>query len=184
MEHNAEVWRPVKGYEGLYEVSNYGKVKSLIRGLIMSLKLEKTRGKQYERLSVVLCGPDGHKRKKVHRLVMEAFVPNPKNLPEVNHKDCDAKNNFVWVNPDGTVDLEKSNLEWCDRWYNTHYGDIGEKIGKSKRKKIIQEAEGKIIMIWDSVTKASMALSGKKTGNIWFALKNNSTAYGYKWRYA
>lgn len=184
MQLEIEIWRPVKGYEGLYEVSNWGRVRSMRKGQILSPKLEKTKGKQYERFSVMLCGPDGHKRKKVHRLVAEAFIPNPESLPEVNHKDCDAKNNFIWVNEDGSVDLQKSNLEWCDRWYNTHYGDIREKIGAPRRKKIAQVKSGKIIKIWGSASEASLAISGRKTGNIWFALKRGSTAYGYEWRYA
>ena len=53
---------------------------------------------------------------------MEAFVPNPHNYPCVNHKDENRGNNFIWVNPDGSVDLEKSNLEWCSHKYNLNYG--------------------------------------------------------------
>ena len=58
----------------------------------------------------------------IHRLVAEAFLQNLNNLPQVNHKDENKANNFVWVNEDGSVDLEKSNLEWCTNDYNIHFG--------------------------------------------------------------
>lgn len=182
-----EYWRPVVGYEGLYEVSNFGRVRSFHKDTphIMSLKYEKSsRRKNYIRLSVMLCKDGIVKRYKVHRLVGVAFIPNPLGLPEINHKDENPLNNFVFINPDGSVDQEKSNLEWCDRWYNTHYGNICKKISKSRKRKILQMQGDVIVSVWDSASEATIFLTGKKTGNIWFALKNGWTAYGYKWKYA
>ncbi len=107
-----EQWRPVKGYEGKYVVSNLGNVMSLPRTYVdkdgsfctvdgMTLtKTDDTRG--YDRVSI-----GKHKQRRVHRLVAEAFIPNPLNLPEVNHKDGNKKNNAV------------TNLEWV-----THQGNI------------------------------------------------------------
>lgn len=116
-----EIWKPVRGYDGLYEVSNYGRVRNARTKRILKQQLD---GKGY--LRVGLCKNGIMKTHKVHRLVAETFIPNPNNLPQVNHKNEDKTDNFVWVNPDGTVDLEKSNLEWCTRKYNLNYGNYKE----------------------------------------------------------
>lgn len=179
-----EEWRPVVGYEGLYEVSNLGQVKSLDRvvnakngstavkrGKIMSIHTRKEDGRK----DIMLCGKDGHKRLKIHRLVAMAFLPNPENFPEVNHKDENPSNNAVW------------NLEWCDRWYNTHYGRYSEKISEKLSVPVLQIKDGVIIKRWKSTVDASryFSVNGNGTGNIWFALKGaTKTAYGYEWRYA
>ena len=114
-----EEWRPVVGYEGIYEVSNTGKVRSLDmyvkigygnyrlhKGKVISL-LKKG---EYGYIQVNLCYNGKLYKKYVHRLVAQAFLPNPDNLPEVNHRDEDKRNNRV------------DNLEWCDRSYNLKYG--------------------------------------------------------------
>ena len=114
----SEEWRPIEGYEGLYEVSNTGRVRSLDRycyrlhkGKVLS-PAKDTDGY----LQVVLhCNGKQHQR-KVHRLVAQAFIENPDNLPEVNHKDEDKTNNRV------------DNLEWCDRSYNINYGSRKDKV--------------------------------------------------------
>lgn len=109
-----EEWRPVVGYEGLYEVSNLGRVRSLDRYV-------KGKGESYRLHKGKVLSPgiksDGYlivnlQRRMfyVHRLVTEAFLPNPDNLPEVNHKDEDKTNNRV------------DNLELCDHKYNMNYG--------------------------------------------------------------
>ena len=100
-----EEWKPIKGYEGLYEVSNMGRVKSLRYGKerIMSTP-DNSIG--YRNVTLV---KRAHKQKRVHRLVAEAFIPNPMNLPVVNHLDGDKHNNCV------------SNLEWCTKKENTNH---------------------------------------------------------------
>ena len=109
-----EIWKPVVGYEGLYEVSNLGRVRSLDRydsrnhfrkGRIMK---QSYCSKGY--LTIDLCLNRKNKKCLVHRLIAQAFIPNPDNLPEINHKDEDKTNNSV------------ENLEWCDRSYNNTYG--------------------------------------------------------------
>ena len=100
-----EEWKAIPGYEGLYEVSNMGNVRNVRRNTL--LRLSKTNNR-YVRVS--LCKNGIKTGLTVHRLVAEAFIPNPDNLPEVNHKDEDKTNNNV------------ENLEWCDHKYNMNYG--------------------------------------------------------------
>lgn len=115
-----EEWRPIEGYEGLYEVSNTGQVRSLDRyderncfreGRILKLY---TRKGGYLFVQLHLNGKG--KNYLVHRLVAIAFIPNPDNLPEVNHLDEDKTNNRV------------ENLEFCDRKYNINYGTRTDKV--------------------------------------------------------
>ena len=123
-----EIWRPIVGYEGLYEVSSYGRVRSLDRydnknhfrkGLIMKQN-DSGNGRGY--MSVILCLNGKIKKYLVHRLVAQAFIPNPDNLPEVNHKDENPGNNNV------------TNLEWCDHSYNINYGTRKDKVRESQLK--------------------------------------------------
>ena len=112
-----EVWKDIDGFEGLYQVSSFGRVKSLKR------YVKKSNGKTMlvnERICkpfvnkgyfYVTLSKNGHQpNKKVHRLVASAFIPNPKSLPHINHKDEVLSNN------------KASNLEWCTEDYNRHYG--------------------------------------------------------------
>ena len=145
-----EEWRPVVGYEGLYEVSNTGQVRSLdkydsmnrfLRGRILRLFTD-----ELGYLRAQLYSNSKRKSFLVHRLVAQAFIPNPDNLPQVNHRDENPSNDNV------------DNLEWCDGKYNVNYGtridrirDIrlknGTYTGLSKeeyRKKRYQEKKDKI----------------------------------------
>ena len=120
---NEEIWRPIEGYEGLYEVSSYGRVRSLdryIKNGHSSYRLHK--GKvisllkgEYGYIQVNLYYNGKNYKKYVHRLVAQAFIPNPNNLPQVNHLDEDKTNNRV------------ENLEWCDAKYNINYGSRKDK---------------------------------------------------------
>ena len=92
-----EQWRDIEGFDGLYQVSNQGRVKSLKYGKEKILKGVKSCNGY---LTVGLCKDGKEVRKYIHRLVAEAFLPNPQNLPQVNHKDEDKTNNCV------------ENLEW------------------------------------------------------------------------
>lgn len=108
-----EEWRPIVGYEGLYEVSNLGRVRSFKWGREEIRKLHITK-KGY--LEVGLCKEGKQKMFKVHRLVAQAFIPNPEGLPVINHRDENPKNNKV------------DNLEWCTYKYNSNYGTCKERI--------------------------------------------------------
>ena len=109
-----EIWKDKKNYEGHYQVSNFGRVKSIKFGKEKILK-QSIRHGYY---CVVLSKNGILKNYFVHRLVAEAFIDNPDNLPQVNHKDECKTNNIV------------SNLEWCDRKYNINYGTRTEKCSK------------------------------------------------------
>lgn len=100
-----EEWRAVPGYEGLYEVSNMGNVRNVRRNTL--LRLSKTN---YGYIRVGLCKNGISTGFQVHRLVAQAFIPNPDNLPQINHLDEDKTNNNV------------DNLEWCTAKYNINYG--------------------------------------------------------------
>ena len=159
MENNNEIWKDIPGYEGLYQVSNMGRVRSLNykkkKGSIHIMKTEMARGY----LRVMLS----RKHILVHRLVAEAFIPNPKGLPCINHKDENKTNNFVWVNEDGSIDLEKSNLEWCSYSYNCSYGARIKKLlatrkineGKTAEKPVRQlTLNGTLVTVWPSLMEA------------------------------
>lgn len=112
------VWMPVLGFEELYEVSNLGRVRNK-KGEILKQRIKRTSGTCYK--SVDLWKDGKYHKKYIHRLVAEAFIPNPDELPFVNHKDEDGTNNFI------------DNLEWCTREYNVNYGTAKERRAKKIR---------------------------------------------------
>ena len=190
-----EIWKNIKKFED-YQVSNLGKVKSLKFGKekIMSQKIDR---KGY--LCVNLCKNGKHKKFSVHRLVAEAFIPNPNNYPQVNHKDENKQNNFVYINEDGTVDLEKSNLEYCTNEYNHNYGTAIERAAEkikgrtdivekrvAKLLKPIQQIDlgtGIVLKKWPSIVEVQRKL-GYNQSCISNCLRGRTkTSYGYKWEY-
>lgn len=134
-----EIWRPVNGYEGRYEVSNYGRVKSLQRTIYrkdsdkvhytQKEKILKPTLTNYGYLRINLCNGVSYKSKFVHVLVAEAFIPNPNNYPIINHKDENKQNNIP------------ENLEWCSYQYNCLYGTRLERWKESMRKNKIKKEQ-------------------------------------------
>ena len=120
----------------------------------------------------------------------EAFIDNPSNLPYVNHKDEDKTNNFVFINDDGSVDLEKSNLEWCTPEYNSNYGTRNKRmIDKLTNRKDLSKPighytkQGILINKFPSIQEAERQL-GFAHNNICKCLKHKiKAAYGYIWEY-
>jgi len=148
MFKDREVWATIKGYEGLYEVSNYGNVRSLKFGKIKYLKPAKD-GNGYNH--VILCKNGQKKHFKVHRLVANAFIENPNNLPQINH-----------INEVKT-DNKASNLEWCDSKHNIRYSQARQVMGISKdgRKTILLEAVRDGDLLGYKQSKISNAANGK-----------------------
>lgn len=129
-----EVWKDIVGYEGLYRVSNLGNVYSCYMNKTLSIA---TRSDKYKFVVLRKNGKD--KYMTIHRLVAEAFIPNPDNLPMVNHKDENPSNNCV------------DNLEWCTAQYNATYNDAHIKRGESLCNKVYAyDCDGVLIKEYSS----------------------------------
>lgn len=177
-----EEWRDVQEYEGLYQVSNLGRVKSLDRlvtkndgiQLILKGKILKPNIDKGNYLSVMLSKNGVTKRMKIHRLVAIAFIPNPNNYPEVNHKkEFNKDKNNV------------NNLEWCTSKYNANYGTRNERSAKTKglAKIVYQHSlEGVFIKKWDSTNQCSKY--GFFSSNVSSCCRGKIKRYkGYIWSY-
>lgn len=170
-----EIWRDVKDYEGKYEVSNYGRVRSLNYGKERVLQQCKN---SCGYLMVPLCKDGKQKLCTVHRLVAEAFIPNPYNLPQVNHINEDKQSNIV------------TNLEWCNAAYNTNYGTRTERSTKANRnhpaksKPVYQYTkDGSFIRSYPS-TKEIERQTGIHNGSISHCcLGKRKSAGGYVWSF-
>ena len=168
-----EVWKDIEGYEGAYQVSNYGNGRSLDRYVTMKNRWGSTNTVFLKGKNLVKSAyPNGYlffsvrknnitKQILIHRAVAKAFIPNPDNLPEVNHKDECKTNNVVCFNPDGSIDKERTNLEWCDRSYNSTYNDRHIKIGRilhnrpDMSKKVFKRKNNVLIEVYPSASEAA-----------------------------
>ena len=163
-----EIWKDIVGYEGLYQISNYGNIVSIKNRWGKRVKprnvSKKKKKKGYERVG--LYKDNTQKLFMVHKLVMLAFNPmNGENL-EINHKN--------YIRSDNRLE----NLEWLTHKDNVRY---------SKAKKINQyDLQGNFIKTWDTIKSAAISLNnGKYTSSISLCLSGKSkTAFGFIWRYA
>lgn len=185
-----ENWKDILGYEGFYQVSNLGRVRSvdrIVKGVFGSIQHKKSvilapamnaAGYYF----VVLTKNAKGKAFRVHRLVAEAFIPNPCNYPIINHKDENKLNNNV------------NNLEWCTYSYNTTYNNSMARRQNTKNKnrsygcekKVYQYSiDGHLIKIWKSLIEVSRELHVPwgNIANCCRGTKYRHTAYGYKWSY-
>lgn len=184
-----EVWKDIMGYEGLYQISNLGRVKSLdrvakcrngirlVKGKILTLRRSGVilkDGSYY--LGIILT--DNNKNKtnfKIHRLVATHFCinPNPDLFTEVNHIDENKHNNVY------------SNLEWCDRKTNNHHSLITEKLNELKKKPVLQYTlEGILISEFSGIREAAKAVGLKTHRWISACCKGDvKQAGGYVWKY-
>lgn len=167
-----EEWRDIKGFEGLYQVSNLGNVKRLKSYWCKKERIVKQSPNNQGYLRLTLCKNNVKYPKRVHRLVAEAFLPNPDNLPQVNHKDENKLNNRV------------DNLEWCTAQYNINYGTCVQRTAEKNRIKVNQYTKNmEFIREWHSITDAAHSFNAK-CGNISKCCKHRlPQAYGYIWRY-
>ena len=188
-----EIWKSIKNYEGLYEISNYGRVKSinrLVKGRWGFTKInEKILNLVFDKdgyLIVTLCKDGKQKVGKVHRLVAEAFLDNPNNYPVINHIDGRKENNNV------------ENLEFCTQSHNvkeayrlglekpqlTGLGKLGIKNKKAMKIKQIDLATNEVVNYYYGTLEAQRN-TGINFRNIHMCLNGKrKSAGGYIWRYA
>lgn len=174
---NEEIWKDIKEYEGIYQISNFGRVKSLYRTIkgrwgetIVKQKILKPVKDKDGYLIVTLCNNGNQRTHRIHRLVAVAFLDNINNFPFINHKDENKQNNCV------------DNLEWCTAKYNTNYGSSIKRRAEKCRKKVAQfDLKGNLIATYNSTIDAY-----NKT-NIYHIYdccnKKLKTCGGYVWRY-
>lgn len=176
-----EIWKDIKGYEGLYQVSSYGRVRSVDRVTnyangekrLYKGRILRTANNTVGYFFCVLCKNGQTKKKYIHRLVAETFLPNPNNLPEVNHKDENKASNFV------------SNLEFCSRSYNVNYGTAIQRRAEKRSRPVLQldVNTGRVISEYPSLIETGKQ-TGFSQGNISMCCNGKrKTAYGYKWQY-
>ena len=166
-----EVWKDVLHYEGLYLVSNYGRVKNAITG---KFKTQSDNGHGY--LKVILYKNNKGKNEYVHRLVALAFIPNPENKTTVNHLDEDKQNNYV------------GNLEWATQSENNSWGTRGYRQGQTllnNRKTSYRvnqyDMDGNYLATYRSMREAER-INGISNSGLYQMFSNNySQCGGYLW---
>ena len=160
-----ETWKPIAGYEGLYEVSDLGRVKSLNYNHTGIEKILKPRKNTWGYLQVILCKDGNRKQTNIHRLVATTFIPNPNNLETVNHKDEVKTNNVV------------INLEWMSQKDNNIYS-------KARKVQMFDKKTGELLATFPYINEAER-VTGIDDGHISECCKGKrKSAGGYIWRYA
>lgn len=172
-----EQWRDISGYEGLYQVSNQGRIKALAKvdsgGKYWPEKIVKPIRQHSGYLHVGLWWGGKCKQSRIHRLVAQAFLPNPENKTHVNHLNEKKDDNRV------------ENLQWATPKENTNYGACIEKRARKKSKKVKRIAADGTEKIYASITAALIDNGiSPRNGHISQCCKGKQkTAYGYVWRY-
>ena len=161
-----EQWKPVKDFEGLYEVSNLGNVKSLCdkRGE----RLRKLVPDKNGYMTVCLKKEGRYYNKKVHRLVATAFLENSNNYPHVNHKDLDKANNVI------------ENLEWCSAKYNNLYKDKYKCTNKAVR---MLDENLNTLKVFESIRLAAKVTGTNETSISMVLHGKRKRAGGYIWEF-
>lgn len=183
-----EIWKPIPNYEGFYEASTLGNIRSVCRTIILKGRNGEPRpslfkGKMLKqavevknrfnwkpRKYVVLSKNGVTKRFYVHRLIAITFIPNTKNKPDINHKDGDPFNNVV------------ENLEWVTSLENLQHAFKNHLIHTQKQVAQYDNATQELITTYVSEAEACRAV-GVSQGKIGRAIRRNGTCKGYKWKY-
>lgn len=198
-----EIWRNISNYEGLYQISNFGRVKSLGNDKLRKEKILKQTKNKKGYLRVIFCKKGIIKAFQVHRLVANTFIPNPNNFHCVNHKDENKENNCV------------ENLEWCTYQYNLNYGTCQQRrvsnidfknrtvntdykartintdykaIAEKQSKRVYQYSkDGELVAIWNSTRECgrngfSYSAVSQCCRNC-FNREGNNTYKNYIWSY-
>lgn len=184
-----EIWKtPINKGETYdnFKVSNLGRILSLNYRRTGRAELMEPWKDKDGYLRIELCKNRKHKQIYIHRLVAETFLPNPDNKPCINHKiegDEGKKINMVFFNEDGTVDEEKSTIEWVTIKENNNYATRIERIAKTLSKKVLQlSLTGELIREWPSTHECGR--NGFNQGYVSACCRGKrKTAYGFIWRY-
>ena len=188
MEKNiTEIWKVIPGYSGYYEASTLGRIRSIERDVVsysrngtryvkrlksVVLSQATTNKNGYLVKTVLLSSNGKHKMFVVARLIALTFIPNPDNLPQVNHKDEDPTNN-VWTN-----------LEWCDATYNNRYGTRSIRESITKSRPILQFLlDGTFIKRWNSSKEVEKTLGYYHKGICLCCEGVYKQSKGFIWRY-
>ena len=199
-----EIWKDIKGYEGLYQVSNLGRIKSLERksktkGNVEYIKKEKVLKERFSNgyVSVILYKNGTKKNFRVHRLVAKAFLVNPKNLPQINHINFNRSDNRIenleWVTAkeniqhnfkNGNVEKIIKNAKSVGKRYGGNKNATTKaKLRLSKKVYQIDKNTGQIIKVWDSAKDVERILKIPNTNISRCCLKKCMTAGGYIWKH-
>ena len=165
METSPEIWKDIDGYDGDYQVSSLGRIRTWkpCRGLpVPRIRICVDDSRGYSQ--VCLSHKNHLKTIHVHTLVAKAFIPNPHNFKEINHKDENKKNNCV------------DNLEWCTRKYNINFG-----LRTQKTSKPVMRIGPDGIKVFKSMTEAAKC-HNDSISNISRATKKGYKAKGYYWK--
>ena len=181
-----EQWKDIKDYEGLYQVSNFGRILSLNYHREGKAELKNPSEDKDGYLKVNLWKNGKYKTCKVHRLVAETFLPNPENKPCINHKiegDEGKKINMVIFNEDGSINKEKTSIEWVTREENNNYGSHNERSAKARSKPVLQFLlTGEFIREWESTMECGR--NGFNSGAVSACCRGKLLQYkGFYWMY-
>lgn len=178
-----EIWKDVVGYEGLYQVSNLGRVKSLARRRLMISQGNTVFGAVHERIlkfgaslgyqCVTLSKNGVHERIRVHKLVAKHFIPNPEKKEQINHIDGNKHNNCA------------NNLEWCTASENQrHAVDSGLRDNAIQKRRIYFyqfDKEGNFVHRWHGYKEAEETVGVPRQSIAECVNRKGGSAYGYLW---
>lgn len=159
-----EIWKAISGYEGIYEISNFGNVRktngTLLKGQFNG-----------EYKAIILTKKHIRKTHRIHRLVAQAFIPNPHGFPIINHIDECPGNNCV------------TNLEWCTYKHNTNHGTCVQRRAINHYKPIIQYSGDAFVKRWNSIKEAGEQLGIDHSSITKAAKGKRKSAGGFYWKY-
>ena len=186
-----EEWRTAvydgEVYEGLYKVSNLGRILSLNYRNTGKAELRTPSDNGHGYFKVGLRKNGKTKNCYVHRLVAETFLPNPENKPCINHKiegEKGKKINMVVFNTDGSIDKEKSTIEWATYEENNNYETHNERSAKARSKRVLQlSLSGELIKVWESTRECGR--NGFDHGAVVKCCNGEQKTHkGFLWMYA